>query len=78
MTNPLTILTLDLGTQTGWAIRSHRHPITSGTIAFKNDRWQGGGMRYLKFTQFLKQLHDNAGPIQADIQIKENAHGHTS
>ena len=59
------LLCLDLGTTTGWAIHSRQGVITSGTIAFKNDRWQGGGMRYLKFIQFLEQLNDNAGPIQA-------------
>jgi hypothetical protein len=44
----------DLGTTTGWAIHSNQGVITSGTISFKNDRWQGGGMRFLKFNRFLK------------------------
>ena len=58
------MLCLDLGTTTGWAIHSTQGVITSGTINFKNDRWQGGGMRFLKFTRFLSELNDNAGPIQ--------------
>ena len=37
--------------------------ITSGTISFKNDRWQGGGMRFLKFNRFLGELNENAGLI---------------
>ncbi len=53
------ILTLDLGTQTGWAIHSlSRQTITSGTESFKTDRWQGGGMKFLRFTKFLSELHD--------------------
>ena len=57
------ILSLDLGTTTGWAIHSKQDVITSGTISFKNDRWQGGGMRFLKFNRFLNELNENAGPI---------------
>lgn len=57
------VLCLDLGTTTGWAIHSKQGVITSGTISFKNDRWQGGGMRFLKFNRFLNELNENAGPI---------------
>lgn len=57
--SPQTILTLDLGTQTGWAIQSlGRQTITSGSQSFKTDRWQGGGMRFLHFTRFLSELYD--------------------
>lgn len=58
------MLCLDLGTTTGWALHSAQGLITSGTVSFKNDRWQGGGMRFLKFTRFLTELFDSAGPIQ--------------
>lgn len=57
------VLCLDLGTTTGWAVHSKQGLITSGTISFKNDRWQGGGMRFLKFNRFLNELNENAGPI---------------
>ena len=57
------VLCLDLGTTTGWAVHSKQGVITSGTISFKNDRWQGGGMRFLKFNRFLNELNENAGPI---------------
>ena len=57
------VLCLDLGTTTGWSIHSKQGVITSGTISFKNDRWQGGGMRFLKFNRFLNELNENAGPI---------------
>jgi Holliday junction resolvasome RuvABC endonuclease subunit len=52
MDNP-TILTLDLGTKTGWALRSSDTLITSGTVAFRHDRYQGGGMRFLRFKHWL-------------------------
>ncbi len=47
---------LDLGTTTGWAIRTSEGLITSGTISFKNSRFEGGGMRYLKFSRFLDEI----------------------
>ena len=40
-----TILALDLGTTTGWAIRRFDGLITSGTVSFKPSRYDGGGMR---------------------------------
>ena len=58
------MLCLDLGTTTGWAVHSKQGVITSGTISFKNDRWQGGGMRFLKFNRFLNELNENVGPVQ--------------
>ena len=44
------ILALDLGTTTGWALRSIDGSITSGTAEFRLDRWQSGGMRFLRFS----------------------------
>jgi len=56
MSDSHTILTLDLGTKTGWALKTLDGSITSGTEQFKHDRWQGGGMRYLKFKHWLEQM----------------------
>jgi Holliday junction resolvasome RuvABC endonuclease subunit len=50
-----TILALDLGTTTGWAIKNE-FGITSGSVSFKQDRFQGGGMRFLNFQRWLTQL----------------------
>ncbi len=50
------ILALDLGTKTGWAIRSISNRITSGTESFKPQRFEGGGMRYLRFTKWLREM----------------------
>jgi len=60
-----TILALDLGTTTGWAIRGFDGLITSGTVSFKPSRYDGGGMRYLRFTNWLSELDRLSGPIEA-------------
>jgi hypothetical protein len=60
-----TILALDLGTTTGWAIRGFDSLITSGTVSFKPGRYDGGGMRYLRFTNWVTELDRLSGPIEA-------------
>jgi len=50
------VLALDLGTTTGWALRGHDGGITSGTISFKPSRFEGGGMRYLRFRGWLTEM----------------------
>ena len=57
-----TILALDLGTTTGWALMSNG-TTTSGTLAFKPQRFEGGGMRYLRFRRWLNELQSSAGEI---------------
>lgn len=59
----MTILALDLATTTGWAHSGP--PITSGTIFFKGSRHEGGGMRFLRFRQWLCQMLDILGGVQA-------------
>ena len=67
---PRCILALDLGTTTGWAIRGFDSLITSGTASFKPGRYDGGGMRYLRFTNWLTELDRLSGPI-ATIWFEE-------
>ena len=59
-----TILALDLGTQTGWALHQRDGSILSGTEPFKPQRFEGGGMRYLRFKRWLNELLA-AGDINA-------------
>ncbi len=59
------ILALDLGTSTGWAIRGHDAMITSGTVSLRPGRFDGGGMRYLRFTNWLTEIDRLSGPIAA-------------
>ncbi len=51
-----TILALDLGQNTGWALLDSHGQITSGTMTFKPGRFEGGGMSYLRFRQWLTEL----------------------
>ena len=51
-----TLLALDLGTQTGWALHHLDGTITSGSESFKPQRFEGGGMRYLRFKRWLNEL----------------------
>ena len=59
------ILALDLGNTTGWAIRNSRCRILSGTSEFRPTRFEGGGMRYLRFGKWLDQTLDVTGGIDA-------------
>jgi len=57
------VLALDLGTTTGWALRSQDGGITSGTMTFRPSRFEGGGMRYLRFRGWLGELVAITGGI---------------
>ena len=59
------ILALDLGTTTGWAIRNDRCRILHGTAEFRPSRFEGGGMRYLRFGKWLDQTLEVTGGIDA-------------
>lgn len=58
-----TILALDLGTTTGWAMRLADGVIVSGTMDFRSGRYEGGGMRFLRFHSWLDHLLDSAKTI---------------
>ena len=51
-----TILALDLGTTTGWALRAPEGQIAHGFVGFKSQRFEGGGMRYLRFRRWLTDM----------------------
>jgi len=59
------ILALDLGTATGYAVRAADGAITSGTVSFRPSRYDGGGMRYLRFRGWLKELATDMGGLSA-------------
>ncbi len=60
-----TILTLDLGTTTGWAIHDAQGVKTSGTMSFASQRFEGGGMRYLRFKRWLTEIKHSLGALDA-------------
>ena len=57
------ILALDLGTHTGWAVRLADGTITSGVFEFRPSRFEGGGMRYLRFRAWLEETMTLTGGI---------------
>lgn len=59
------ILALDLGTAMGWALRNPNGQINSGTVSFRPGRYDGGGIRYVRFRAWLDTLAEDAGSISA-------------
>lgn len=51
----MTVLALDLGTTTGWCCGKPRQ-IISGTWDLRPRRFDGGGMRYLRFREMLGHM----------------------
>lgn len=60
-----TLLTLDLGTQTGWALRQPDGVIASGSETFKPGRFEGGGMRFLRFKRWLTEIKQSTDGLDA-------------
>ena len=54
------ILALDLGTTTGWALFSPPGATLSGTWGLKPGRFDGGGMRFVKFKTRLNELYQSS------------------
>lgn len=59
------ILALDLGTTTGWALMGRDGSIVSGTESFKPHRFEGGGMRFLRFKHWLTELKQTSNGLDA-------------
>ena len=57
------VLALDLGTTTGWALRRQDGGITSGIMTFRPTRFEGGGMRFLRFRGWLAEVATLSGGI---------------
>lgn len=59
------VLALDLGTTTGWAMRTTDGQTVSGCHSFKPGRFEGGGMRYLRFKRWLTETKATQDAIGA-------------
>ena len=59
------VLALDLGTTTGWALQPMTGQIAHGWMSLKGGRYEGGGMRYLRFSRWLHELYTSTGDISA-------------
>ena len=64
-TSPTAVLALDLGTHTGWALWQADRSITSGTTHFAPQRFEGGGMCYLRFKRWLTEIKQSADGLDA-------------
>lgn len=70
----MNIVGLDLATKTGWACRKDGIT-TSGLIEFKSGRFEGGGMRFLKFQSWLEEFIPLVKP---DVVFFEEIRRHMS
>ncbi len=59
------LLALDLGSTTGWALRLAGGAVVSGSVSFRGSRFDGGGMRFLRFRGFLDDVLANTGGLDA-------------
>jgi hypothetical protein len=57
------VLALDLATNTGWALRSANGQIISGTVSFRPSRYDGGGIRYLRFRSWIDNVAADAAGL---------------
>lgn len=58
---PKQVLALDLGQNTGWAVRRRCGDIHSGVARFQPGRFEDSGMSLLRFRAFLDDLHSMGG-----------------
>ena len=72
------ILALDLGTVTGRALRGRDGTANSGTVSFRPDRFEGGGMRYLRFKHWLTEVKNTTGGIDAVYLEEVRRHAGTN
>lgn len=69
------ILTLDIGTQTGWALGLRDGKVHGGSESFAARRNEGPGQRWLKFQAWLGERYRQAGELQAIYYELVLAHG---
>ena len=57
-------MAVDLGTITGWATQVGGR-VESGTVSFRPSRYDGGGMRYLRFRAWLDDIATHTPDLTA-------------
>ena len=75
-TKASSLLCLDLATTTGFALRTTDGQIISGTVSFRPSRYDGGGIRYLRFRGWLESVAKDVGGI--GVVCHEEVHRHLS
>jgi hypothetical protein len=69
-----TILALDLGQKTGWAVRNRDGAIASGVQEFRPGRFEGGGMIWLRFRSWLQEVDERTGGVGVVVFEEVVAH----
>ncbi len=67
-------LCLDLGTTTGWALVQSQQVTRSGIANFQPRRFDGGGIRYVKFLKFLNDHQSQIQPIRGVFYEEVRCH----
>lgn len=69
------ILALDPGENLGWALGAadRPNPARSGQLKLREDRFEGGGIRYLRLLRWLEKLHEE---IRLDLLVFEKVAAH--
>ena len=75
---PSTILALDLGTHTGWALHSRDGVITSGIVTFRPGRFEGAGMTFLRFRGWLEEIAGIAHGLDTVVFEEVRRHAGTT
>lgn len=73
-----TLLALDLGQNTGWALLQPDGTITSGVMVFKPGRFEGGGMQFLRFKGWLHEIIGLAHGLEGIWFEEVRAHAGTT
>lgn len=66
-----TILAFDFGSHTGWALSESGRRITSGVQKFELGRGESQGMRFIRFSAWLREMLDTTKP---ELVVYEMAH----
>lgn len=77
----MSILALDFGLSLGWAVSFGSFApgdVVHGTVGFKPGRYEGGGMVWLRFRQWLNEMAEGQGPIEVIYFEEVRAHAGTT
>lgn len=75
---PSAILALDLGTTTGFALRTADGALASGSVTFRPGRFEGAGMAFVRFRRWLADLHADAGGLGLVVFEEVRRHAGTT
>ena len=64
----MVILGIDPGTRCGWSVRADDGTHSSGVWDLRGSRFDGGGMRYLRFERIFKECLDIAKPTKVAFE----------